>query len=753
MGTYITKDFVVAANQDLKFALNSDNFRASAFIVSDYDAYEGQVYFEPSIINYGQLTLLAGGLTAGSFFHYSTALSWTDAVFENFGVITAVLPGSSWVRLVTAIDRAPEMKNYGTITVGGGDEAEGVYIGSALNFFNGAGAVLEVSANKRAIGFELLNGGSITNDGQMTAHVKGGSSWPDAETASVIFAGGSLSLVNSGLVEATGVRSDQYIEVISLNDGVTFSIINSGTIRGTTAIFELASGNLPSGIESTLDNSGLIDGNIILGHNNHTVTNSGQVIGSIDLGAGNDAYDGRSGAVNGPVHGGSGSDLLIGGAGGEVLFGDGGNDTLDGGGGIDTAVFAGARSGYTISEVSPGVFRIVGRDGTDTLSNVEYARFDDAAVALVTATRSPDAILGTAAGETLRGSSAVDEIYGLGGNDIFNGFDGDDILGGDSGNDVLYGGSGGDTLYGGAGNDVFFVDSAGDAVIEYAGEGIDEVRSTVDYMLGADLENLRLQVDAVIGTGNDLANAIFAGRGPATLSGLGGTDTIYGSQSGDRIEGGTGNDRLYGRGGADTINGGDGDDTINGQAQGDMISGGAGNDQLIGDDGNDTLHGDAGDDRLLGGAHNDVLFGDAGNDNLFGDDGADALEGGAGIDRLTGGAGRDVMTGGSDKDYFTFDDGDFSGTTATMADRVTDFSRAQGDILRLDLVDANANAAGDQAFTFIGTVAFGHHAGELRYHKFAGYTLVSGDTDGDGAADFAIRLDGQHDVVAGDFQL
>lgn len=71
MGTYITDHFTVDAGDVRTYALNTDNSRAAAFIVSDYDAIEGQVYFEPSIINYGELHLESGGLAAGSFFHYS----------------------------------------------------------------------------------------------------------------------------------------------------------------------------------------------------------------------------------------------------------------------------------------------------------------------------------------------------------------------------------------------------------------------------------------------------------------------------------------------------------------------------------------------------------------------------------------------------------------------------------------------------------------------------------------------------------
>ena len=62
-------------------------------------------------------------------------------------------------------------------------------------------------------------------------------------------------------------------------------------------------------------------------------------------------------------------------------------------------------------------------------------------------------------------------------------------------------------------------------------------------------------------------------------------------------------------------------------------------------------------------------------------------------------------------------------------------------------------SAGDQAFTFIGSAAFGNHAGELRAVVTTLNTYVYGDTNGDGVADLAIRLDGAPVLVQGDFLL
>ena len=155
---------------------------------------------------------------------------------------------------------------------------------------------------------------------------------------------------------------------------------------------------------------------------------------------------------------------------------------------------------------------------------------------------------------------------------------------------------------------------------------------------------------------------------------------------------------------------------------------------------------------MFGGDQGDTLRGDAGSDILRGEDGNDTIDGGFDNDFVYGGAGRDVMTGGGGQDFFYWDDLDFAGLAAGDADRITDFSRAEGDKIRLNLVDAISGGA-DNAFTFIGSGAFSNTAGELRFEQGANFTLILGDRDGNGIADLAIRLDGLIDLVASDFVL
>jgi len=68
-----------------------------------------------------------------------------------------------------------------------------------------------------------------------------------------------------------------------------------------------------------------------------------------------------------------------------------------------------------------------------------------------------------------------------------------------------------------------------------------------------------------------------------------------------------------------------------------------------------------------------------------------------------------------------------------------------------DILDGTDGA--DNRFTFLGDTDFGGTAGELRYEFVGANTIISGDTDGDGNAEFAIRVDGNVSFASTDFLL
>jgi serralysin len=160
--------------------------------------------------------------------------------------------------------------------------------------------------------------------------------------------------------------------------------------------------------------------------------------------------------------------------------------------------------------------------------------------------------------------------------------------------------------------------------------------------------------------------------------------------------------------------------------------GGSGSDRITGNQVGNSLQGYSG---------NDTLNGEGGSDVLIGVSGADRLSGGTGADRLYGGAGADDLIGGADADMFLFKLRTESTVSASGRDTIFDFSASQGDRIDLSVIDANSKATGNQAFAFLGKVAFTGTAAELRYVKGSSDTYIYGDVNGDKAADFAVHLD------------
>jgi Ca2+-binding RTX toxin-like protein len=143
---------------------------------------------------------------------------------------------------------------------------------------------------------------------------------------------------------------------------------------------------------------------------------------------------------------------------------------------------------------------------------------------------------------------------------------------------------------------------------------------------------------------------------------------------------------------------------------------------------------------------------------ITGTTGKNALLGGTGSDKISGGLGKDTMTGGQGGDIFVFGSAKDTGKTAAKRDVITDFKHGQ-DKIDLHLIDANTLKKGDQAFKFIALKAFSHNPAELQFSKHDAkgtandFTLVEGDTNGDGKADFQIELKGLINLTKSDFIL
>lgn len=434
-------------------------------------------------------------------------------------------------------------------------------------------------------------------------------------------------------------------------------------------------------------------------------------------------FDGRGG--NDQLIGSSAIDLLQGGDGDDLLRGLAGADTIDGGSGVDTL------------EGGAGDDTLTGGEGVDTVSYAD-------AGGSVTIDLLGGAASGAAGADTLIAfENAVGSSY-------------NDVLVGTHGINRLNGGQGADLLYGGAGNDTYILDDSGDIAYETsAADGHDSVRSSVSVALAENIEDLvLLGSEALNGTGNDLSNLIYGNSAANVLNGLGGAD---------QMRGGLGND-IYvvddlGDRAIETSDLG-GSDLVKASVTFRLAShfenlvlvgpnsiGGTGNSLA------NSITGNGSDNTLSGLEGDDTLSGLGGSDRLYGGVGSDVLKGGDGADWIEGGSGRDIVFGGASADYFVFRSGDFAGSTTSLSDRIVDFKQSDGDRVRLNYLDASTQTAGDQAFKFIGTSVFHNVPGELRYQQINGNTYISGDTDGNSVADFLIRLDGLHNLVATDFVL
>ena len=98
-----------------------------------------------------------------------------------------------------------------------------------------------------------------------------------------------------------------------------------------------------------------------------------------------------------------------------------------------------------------------------------------------------------------------------------------------------------DLMIGGGGNDIYYVDRS-DIVIEKPGEGVDTVVSSVNTILGPDLENLLLTQDAIYATGNERGNSLVGNSQYNVLSGKAGRDFLYGGRGADILVGGSDRD-------------------------------------------------------------------------------------------------------------------------------------------------------------------------------------------------------------------
>ncbi|ELS47243.1 type 1 secretion C-terminal target domain protein [Microcystis aeruginosa FACHB-905 = DIANCHI905] len=244
-------------------------------------------------------------------------------------------------------------------------------------------------------------------------------------------------------------------------------------------------------------------------------------------------------------------------------------------------------------------------------------------------------------------------IVGTEGADVLDGLAGDDTIYGLAGNDILMGGAGGDVLVGGLGDDTYIVEDLSDSIVELEGQGTDTVLASINYELGANLENLRLAgAGSINGTGNNLNNVLTGNSAVNMLGGGLGDDVLDGGAGVDTLAGGLGDDTFIVDNSSDSVveDANEGLDSVlssatftlgvnvenltltgnaaingTGNTLANIITGNDAANSLAGSSGNDTLIGGGGNDRLDGGTGNDTMRGGTGNDTYVVNSAADVL--------------------------------------------------------------------------------------------------------------------------------
>ncbi|MGL4280435.1 MAG: peroxidase family protein [Albidovulum sp.] len=351
-------------------------------------------------------------------------------------------------------------------------------------------------------------------------------------------------------------------------------------------------------------------------------------------------------------------------------------------GDVDRAVFTGNSTQYTFTRGPNGTViitdNVAGRDGSDTLHNIEFLVFADREVSTnnAAATGQPT-ISDTSPTEGIAVTANTSAIVDPSGPatptfsfqwQSFNG--------------------------------TAWVNIAGATLASFT-PGAAQVNQPIRVQVS--FQDAGGWIETVFSDPTTVVGDSFNGNGAAnTFNGTAGDDFANGQAGNDVLNGNAGNDTLIGGTGADTLNGGLGADSMNG---------GGGNDRFIVDDvGDVVIDNGGGTDRvdttlnsysLVAGVEQ-LLFIGTGNFAGTGTSGANTITGSAGNDTLDGAGGTDRMVGGLGDDIYFIDVGSdvvveaAGGGTDTMFSSATKTIAANVEVLTLT-GGGNINATGDGA--------------------------------------------------------
>jgi Ca2+-binding RTX toxin-like protein len=307
--------------------------------------------------------------------------------------------------------------------------------------------------------------------------------------------------------------------------------------------------------------------------------------GSSGTGPGySDGPDGHDQLLNiQDLYGSQYNDVLTGDGNANSFVAYGGNDTVDGGAGNDTMNYTGNRADYSVAyNGSTATFtisdKLVNRDGSDQVRNVEFFQFADGKLS---AAQLQASVVPDTTAPTVASFSPADAATGVATSvNILITFSEAIALG--SGNIFLKDANGTVVASYNAASNAANLSISGDTLTIHPGTAL------------AAGSGYSLELSA--GSVHDLAGNNFAGMASYHFITLGTGSFI------------AGNGALVGTNGDDTLQGGAGNDSLDGGAGDDVLDGGAGNDSLAGGTGNDTLLGGAGADTMAGGDGADLYY-------------------------------------------------------------------------------------------------------------------------------------------------
>ncbi|NKL10238.1 cadherin domain-containing protein [Rhizobium leguminosarum] len=179
-----------------------------------------------------------------------------------------------------------------------------------------------------------------------------------------------LTIKNIEVLETAGVAVAGSSAQLESFDKIVWSTDPFGDFRASVALTDSAHLDLSDELG---DLGSFIDGHA-LGIDVKTGSGGDEFTGT----DGNDIFDGNGG-----------NDILNGNAGNDKLTGGAGDDTINGGDGIDTAIFSGNFTNYSFALNNGDHILTSAGEGTDTLADVELARFADGVYDFATETFTP----------------------------------------------------------------------------------------------------------------------------------------------------------------------------------------------------------------------------------------------------------------------------------------------------------------------------------------------------------------------------